>query len=74
MSLALTTTDDLVNELKRRYPLLLIAGSADMTKECSAEILYYQGPLLSLIGLTDIVHYDLMDQYNEALEPNEDIP
>lgn len=74
MNLALATTDELVSALKLRYPLLLMAGSADLTKECSAEILYYQGPLLSLIGLTDIVHYDLLDQYGDALDDAEDIP
>ena len=74
MSLDLEQTDTIVSELKRRYPLLLIAGSADLSKECSAEILYYQGPLLSLLGLTDVAHYDLIDQYQDALEDAEDIP
>ena len=70
----LTTTDDLVAELKRRYPLLIVAGSADMTKDYSAEMLYYHGPHMALLGLTDIIHYDLLDQYHDGLEPNEDIP
>lgn len=73
-ALSLATTEAMVEELKRRYPLLIVAGSADLTKECSAEVLFYHGPLLSLLGLTDILHYDLIDQYDRALEATEDIP
>lgn len=70
----LITTEDLVAELKRRYPLLIVAGSADMSKDCSAEILFYHGPHMALLGLTDIIHYDLLDQYHGGLEPCEDVP
>lgn len=73
-ALSLATTDAIITELKRRYPLLLVAWSADTTKECSIEILYYQGPVLSLLGLTDVVHYDLIEQYDNALEDAQDIP
>ena len=74
MTLDLIPTDQMVTELKRRYPLLIVAGSADLGKDCSAEILYYHGPLLSLLGLTDIVHYDLLEQYEDNLDTAEDIP
>ena len=74
MTLDLIPTDQMVTELKRRYPLLIVAGSADLSKDCSAEILYYHGPLLSLLGLTDIVHYDLLEQYDDNLDQAEDIP
>ena len=74
MTLDLIPTDQMVTELKRRYPLLIVAGSADLSKDCSAEILYYHGPLLSLLGLTDIVHYDLLEQYEDNLDTAEDIP
>ena len=74
MTLDLIPTEQIVAELKRRYPLLIVAGSADLTKDCSAEILYYHGPLLSLLGLTDIAHYDLIEQYEDNLDEAQDIP
>ena len=74
MTLSLITTTDLVDELKRRYPVLLVAGSADLNKDCSAEILFYHGPILSLIGVVDIAHMDLMNQYHGDMDEAEDIP
>lgn len=74
MTLDLLPTDEMVTELKRRYPLLLIAGSVDLNQDCSVEMMFYQGPMLALLGLTDIIHEDLLSQYQDNLEDAEDIP
>ena len=74
MSIDLIPTDTLIAELKRRYPLLIVAGSADLSKDCRAEVMFYQGTILSLIGLTDVVYEDLLDQYYDRSEEAQDIP
>ena len=74
MSIDLIPTDTLIAELKRRYPLLIVAGSADLSKDCRAEVMFCQGTILSLIGLTDVVYEDLLDQYYDRSEEAQDIP
>mgnify|MGYP001558272488 CR=1 FL=1 len=74
MNLSLVATTDIVEELKRRYPLLLVAGSAQLDSQNNAEILFYHGPILSLIVLTDVLHNDLLCQYDESLDQAQDIP
>ena len=69
---ALTT--DLVDELKRRYPLLLIAGSVDITQTHATDLLLYHGNAISLIGLAHILKHDLTVQYLANLEPMDDTP
>ena len=74
MNLALATTNDLIEELKRRYPLLLMAGTADLTRDDICELLVYHGDLLTLLGATDILHDDLLQQHRDNLEYQGDIP
>ena len=74
MSMDLIPTDNLIAELKRRYPLLIVAGSADVSLDCRAEILSFQGPILSLMGLTDVAYEDLVEQYKDFAHDAEDIP
>ena len=71
-TLELSTTQELVLELKRRYPLLLVAGSADRTETHAQDVLYCRGNLLSLIGLAQVVKTDLVQQYQDNLEPTDD--
>ena len=74
MTLPEVLTEDLVAELKRRYSLLIVAGSADLSLDCRAEILSFQGPILSLMGLTDVAYEDLVEQYKDFAHNAEDIP
>ena len=74
MSIDLIPTDTLIAELKRRYPLLIVAGSADVSLDCRAEILCFQGLILSLLGLTDVAYEDLVEQYRDFAHEAEDIP
>ena len=73
-TLDLTTTAQLVDELKRRYPLLMIAGSVDIDARRTADLLLYHGNMLALIGLAHVCKHDLTVQYVEALEPTDDTP
>ena len=74
MTIDLIPTDVMVEELKRRYPLLLLAGSVDVSKECLCELLVYHGDLCTLLGLTDILHDDLLDQHRALIELADDTP
>ena len=72
MTLDLIPTDDLVEELKRRYPFLIIAGSVDLSKQVVCELLIYHGDICYLLGLTDILHDDLLQQHRELIELSDD--
>lgn len=61
--IGLIETQALLDELKRRYPAMLMACSTNIDRDYAVDILSYHGPLTYLIGLTDILHDDLMDKY-----------
>ena len=68
------TTSDLVDALKKRYPLLLVAGSVDISKTHATDLLCYHGNVLTLVGLAQVVKHDLLTQYLDNLEPTDDTP
>ena len=74
MNIALASTDELIDELKRRYPVLLLAASVDMNKQVLCELLVYNGDLCYLLGLTDILHDDLLHQHHTLIELADDNP
>lgn len=73
-ALDFVTTESIVEELKRRYPLLLVAGSVDVSKTHATDLLLYHGNAISLIGLASVMKHDLTTQYLESLEPTDDTP
>jgi len=74
VTLQLLTTDDLVAELKRRYPLLVILGSADVSEDSRCELICYNGTFEELNLALDVAKVDLMEQYREGVEEARDNP
>lgn len=74
MTLELTTTEAIVVELKKRYPLLMVLGSVENSGVSSTDVLFYQGNVLALIGLATVVKHDLTTSYLNNLEPTDDTP
>lgn len=74
MNLQLIQTEDMIVELKRRYPMLIIVGSADISQDYTCELMMYHGPVLGLIGATMIAQDDLKAQYRDGMEPASDTP
>lgn len=73
-TLEFATTESMIDELKRRYPLLMILGSVDISKTNATDILCCQGNHLALIGLTRVMDQNLTTQYLDNLEPTDDTP
>lgn len=73
-ALDLTTTEDIIIELKKRYPLLMIAGSVEISGQNAIDVQFYQGDVLRLIGLMHAIKTDLTAQYLMSLEPSDDNP
>ena len=63
MTLELVGSQELIEELKRRYPAMLMACSTNVDRDYSVDVLSYHGPITYLIGLTDILHDDPLDKY-----------
>ena len=74
MMLELAQTNELIDELKRRYPLFVVAGCADATPTDAIEIICYQGNILTLLGLANVLQMDLLEQYHDSLEETNDTP
>ena len=74
MTLHLTTTNELVDELKRRYPLLVVLGSADLSADSRCELLCYNGTFSDLNLALDVAKQDLLLQYQDGVEEASDNP
>ena len=74
MTLELIETEQLINELRRRYQILVVAASTNLDKERGLDLLSYQGHMLTVLGLVNVLHADIVQQYHEGLEDAHDRP
>ena len=74
MTLEEVTTDDLVGELKRRYPVMVFAAHTHFTQDEDFDFAAYQGSRAALIFVLAILHADIMDAYFDACEDVEELP
>ena len=71
LSLDQVPTDDLTNELFRRYPTLVIAGcNTAFIDEHVSDIFYVNGNVLTALGLWDLMHQTLLAGFTENISPN----
>lgn len=74
MTLELVTTDEMIAELKRRYPLLILAGSADVSPMVLCEVICYNGDVAAINLLLDTVKANLLEQFLDSIEEAPDHP
>jgi hypothetical protein len=74
MNLELVTTAQLIDELRRRYRMIVVAASTELDGERGLDLLSYQGPMLSVLGLLNVLHVDVIEQYRGGLEDATDRP
>ena len=63
--LELTTTDDLLLELKRRFPTCLFAGTMQWDKQQAFTQVAFQGDWFHVLGLTRATEFEIMESWNE---------
>ena len=63
MSLALIQTEEIVAELKRRYPVMAFAASTSFTEECDLDVAAWNGPPVVVNFMLDVMKRELMDDY-----------
>lgn len=63
MTLALIHTDEMVAELKRRYPVMAFAASTSFTEECDLDVAAWNGPPVVVNFMLDVMKRELMDDY-----------
>ena len=71
-SLELALTQELVNELARRYPTLLIAGEAARNEEYDNNLFMANGDLGALVTLAHVLDTKLTRMYMHLMEPTDD--
>lgn len=69
--LSLLETQNLLDELERRFDDFILAGVQHRTKEDDAIMVYYKGSLTTCIGLSNVIASDMSIALNELRE-NED--
>lgn len=74
MSLELVQTEALIDELRRRYRVVVLGLSTDLDGVCDVNGLSYKGPFLSVLGLVNVLHADVLEQYNKGGENATDQP
>ena len=67
------TTSDLVDELKRRYPVMVFAGSTSFTEETDLDVAAWNGPLCLVNFLLDIMKSEVMDDYLDTAHDLEEL-
>ena len=73
MNLELTTTMDLIEELNRRYPTLLVAGGTPRSEEYDTNLFVAHGELGALVTLVHIVDIKVVRAYLHSMEPTDDM-
>lgn len=73
MNLELTTTAQLVEELTRRYPTILVAGEAARNEEYDSNLFLAHGDLGALVVLAHVLDVKLTRTYLHHMEPTDDM-
>ena len=73
MNLELTTTADLIEEMARRYPTLLVVGEASRDDERDNNLFIARGDLGSLVALVHTLDMKLTYTYMHHMEPTDDM-
>ena len=73
MNLELTTTAELIEEMGRRYPTLLVAGEASRDEERDNNLFIARGDLGSLVALVHTLDMKLTYTYMHNMEPTDDM-
>ena len=63
MMLDLIPTEQIVTELKRRYPVMAFAASTSFTEECDLDVAAWNGPPVVVNFMLDVMKRELMDDY-----------
>ena len=73
MSLALIQTEEIVAELKRRYPVMAFAASTSFTEECDLDVAAWNGPPVVVNFMLDVMKRELMDDYLDDADDIEEV-
>ena len=65
MNLELTATDDLLLELKRRFPTCLFAGTTKWDTQQAFTQVAFQGDWFHVLGLSRATEFEIMQSWQE---------
>jgi len=74
MNLALATTDDILAELKSRYPVMAFVASTHFTDTCDLDVASCNGRVSQVNFMLDILKRNLVDNYMDDAEDLEGPP
>ena len=58
-TLELTSTDAIMDELKRRFPVMIFAGMSEWDRDSSLNNIACAGGMMEILGLLKVVDYSL---------------
>ena len=64
-ALELVTTDDLLLELKRRFPVCLFAGTTQWDKTQAFTHLAFQGDWFHVLGLSRATEFEILESWQD---------
>jgi len=73
MILELVPRDDLIEELARRYPNMVIGLHAPLASAVSNRLVWFQGEPMVALGLTRILEYEMLTHIkaSEVIDPEQ---